>query len=208
MFTLNCKGRVLAINQPLVMGIINVTPDSFYEGSRNSDQSAVLRIAEQMLKEGADILDLGGQSTRPGSTLLDAGQELQRIVDPIEAIHRNFPDAIISIDSFYSNVVKTAVEAGASIVNDTSAGSIDPQLIPTVAGLRVPYVLMHMKGMPGNMQASPAYEDVTREVLDFLIQKKVLLQEAGIIDIIVDPGFGFGKTPAHNFELLKNLSVF
>ena len=208
MFTLNCKGRVLAINQPLVMGIINVTPDSFYEGSRNSDQSAVLRIAEQMLKEGADILDLGGQSTRPGSTLLDAGQELQRIVDPIEAIHRNFPDAIISIDSFYSNVVKTAVEAGASIVNDTSAGSIDLQLIPTVAGLKVPYVLMHMKGMPGNMQASPAYEDVTREVLDFLIQKKVLLQEAGIIDIIVDPGFGFGKTPAHNFELLKNLSVF
>ena len=208
MFTLNCKGRVLAINQPLVMGIINVTPDSFYEGSRNPDQSAVLRIAEQMLTEGADILDLGGQSTRPGSTLVDAGEELQRIVAPIEAIHRNFPDAIISIDSFYSNVVKTAVEAGASLVNDTSAGSIDPQLIPTVAGLRVPYVLMHMKGMPGNMQASPAYEDVTRDVLDFLIQKKVLLQEAGITDIIVDPGFGFGKTPAHNFELLKNLSVF
>ena len=151
MFTLNCKGRVLAINQPLVMGIINVTPDSFYEGSRNPDQSAVLRIAEQMLTEGADILDLGGQSTRPGSTLVDAGEELQRIVAPIEAIHRNFPDAIISIDSFYSNVVKIAVEAGASLFNDTSAGSIDPQLIPTVAGLRVPYVLMHMKGMPGNM---------------------------------------------------------
>lgn len=208
MFTLNCKGRVLAIDKPLVMGIINVTPDSFYAGSRNSDQSAVLRIAEQMLGEGADILDLGGQSTRPGSILVDSEEELQRIIGPIEAIHRHYPDAIISIDSFYSRVAKAAVEAGARIVNDTSAGSMDPQIIPIVAELRVPYVLMHMKGMPGNMQTSPTYEDVTREVLDFLIQKKASLQKAGITDIIIDPGFGFGKTAAHNFELLRNLSVF
>ena len=208
MFTLNCKGRVLAIDKPLVMGIINVTPDSFYAGSRNSDQSAVLRIAEQMLGEGADILDLGGQSTRPGSILVDSEEELQRIIGPIEAIYRHFPDAIISIDSFYSRVAKAAVEAGARIVNDTSAGSMDPQIIPVVAELRVPYVLMHMKGMPGNMQTSPTYEDVTREVLDFLIQKKASLQKARITDIIIDPGFGFGKTAAHNFELLRNLSVF
>jgi dihydropteroate synthase len=208
MFTLNCKGRLLQLEKPLVMGIINVTPDSFYAGSRKEGATAVLRQAEQMLKDGAAILDIGGQSTRPGSEKLTAADELKRVTEPIKAIHQNFPEAIISIDTYYSTVTKEAIAAGASIVNDISAGSMDERMIETVAALKVPYVLMHMQGEPQTMQQHPQYENVTKEVLDFFIRKKDELHKAGITDIIIDPGLGFGKTIAHNFELLRNLSVF
>lgn len=208
MFTLNCKGKLLTADKPLVMGIINATPDSFYEGSRQLSTDTILQQAEKMINEGADILDIGGQSTRPGSERLMAEQELERVIPGIIAIHANFPDTIISIDTFYAKVAKEAIAAGASIVNDISAGSIDNELEDTVAALGVPYVLMHMKGTPQDMQAAPYYEDVTKEVLDFLIQKKEQLQKKGIKDIIIDPGFGFGKTIQHNFTLLKNLSAF
>jgi dihydropteroate synthase len=208
MFTLNCKGRLLLVEKPLVMGIINITPDSFYADSRQEGTDAVLRKAEQMLNNGANILDIGGQSTRPGSEKLNATDELKRVIEPIKAIHQHFPGAFISIDTYYSSVAKEAVEAGASIVNDISAGNMDGKMIETVAELKVPYVLMHMQGTPQTMQQQAQYENVTKEVLDFFTRKKEELHQAGIRDIIIDPGFGFGKTIAHNFELLRNLSVF
>ena len=208
MFTLNCKGRQLNAEKPLLMGIINVTPDSFYDGSRVTGSDAVLKQAEKMLREGATILDIGGQSSRPGSERISAEEELKRVADPVNAIHKNFPDAFISIDTFYSAVANEAVAAGACIVNDISAGSIDHEMIKTVAGLQVPYVLMHMKGTPQTMQQQANYTDVTKEVLDFFILKKEELDKAGIHDVIIDPGFGFGKTIEHNFELLHNLPVF
>ena len=207
MFTLNCRGRLLVIDKPLVMGIINVTPDSFYTNSRVSGDQ-ILKRAEQMLIEGADIIDIGGQSTRPGSKKISKEEELMRVIEPVRLIHKNFPETIISIDTFYADVARKSVEAGASIINDISAGKMDDAMIPTVASLKAPYVLMHMKGTPENMQHEPIYEDVTKEVLDFFIHEIKKLQQAGIQDIIIDPGFGFGKTINHNFELLRNLPVF
>lgn len=208
MFTLNCKGRLLVLDKPAVMGIINVTPDSFYTGSRIQDTDAILRQAEKMLRDGALILDIGGQSTRPGSERISADEELKRITGPVAAVHKSFPQAFISVDTFYARVAREAVAAGASMVNDISAGSLDDKMIPVVASLRVPYVLMHIKGTPQTMQQEAVYENVTLEVLDFLISKTDHCHKAGIRDIIIDPGFGFGKTIAHNFELLRNLSVF
>lgn len=208
MFTLNCNGRLLILDKPLVMGIINITPDSFYSKSRQQETDAILTFAEQMLNEGATILDIGGQSTRPGSTRLSVEEELKRVTGPVAAIHNHFPEAYISIDTFYAKVARESVQAGASIINDISAGMLDEGMIETVASLRVPYVLMHMKGTPQTMTSSALYEDVVKEVLDFLIWKKKELQKAGIADIIIDPGIGFGKKAAHNFTLLKNLSAF
>ena len=208
MFTLNCNGRMLASEKPLVMGIINSTPDSFFEGSRLTGTDAILARVEKMLEDGADIIDIGGQSTRPGSTLLTATEELKRVIGSVDALHRRFPEAFISIDTFYALVASEAVAAGASIINDVSAGTMDEAMISMAASLNVPYVLMHMKGKPDTMQQAAHYEDVTREVLDFFIHQIPIIRKAGIKDIIVDPGFGFGKTIAHNFELLRNLSVF
>lgn len=208
MFTLNCKGTLLVANQPLVMGIINATPDSFYDESRFSGADKILSKAEKMIVEGADIIDIGGQSTRPGSEAVSEGEELRRVIEGVEAIHRQFPDVIISIDTYYATVAKESVQAGAAFVNDTSAGNLDKQMIPTASQLGVPYIAMHMKGMPANMHEYASYNNITREVLDFFIQKKEECKTAGIHDIIIDPGFGFSKGAAHNFELLKNLSLF
>jgi dihydropteroate synthase len=190
------------------MGIINLTPDSFYTGSRIRYEDEVLRKAEQMLREGAAIIDLGGQSTRPGSERVNADEELKRVMDPLLIIQKNFPESYLSIDTFYSSVAREAVGAGVSMVNDISAGTIDPAIIETVASLHVPYVLMHMKGNPQNMQQQAIYEDVTKEVLDFFIGKKDEFVKKGINDVIIDPGFGFGKTALHNFSLLNDLGVF
>jgi dihydropteroate synthase len=208
MFTLNCKGRLLTVENPVVMGIINATPDSFFSGSRVQQTGEIVKQAGQMLQDGAAIIDIGGQSTRPGSTLISAEEELQRVIPAIEAVHLQYPDAFISVDTFYARVAAEAVAAGACIVNDISAGNMDEGMIACVASLRVPYVLMHMKGTPQTMQQEAVYDNVTGTVLDFLISKKKMLQEKGIRDILIDPGFGFGKTIAHNFELLKNLSAF
>ena len=198
----------MVVDKPLVMGIINATPDSFFSGSRHEGADAILRQAEQMIKDGATILDIGGQSTRPGSEKISPEDELQRVIAPIEAIHKNFPEVFISTDTYYSKVAMEAVAVGACIVNDISAGSIDMNMIGTVAALQVPYVLMHMQGTPQTMQQQPKYENVTKEVLDFFINKIEVLHKKGIHDIIIDCGFGFGKTTANNFELIKNLSVF
>lgn len=208
MLSINCKGRLLNFEEPLVMGIINATPDSFYEGSRIKQSEEVVRKAEAMLLDGATFLDLGGQSTRPGSSRVSEEEELQRVIPAVETITKNFPLALISIDTFYAKVARYAVEAGAAIVNDVSAGSIDPELIPTVAALDVPYVLMHMQGDPQTMQEAPHYDNVVLDVYDALNFKLAELHRAGIKDIIIDPGFGFGKTIAHNFTLLSHLSYF
>lgn len=208
MFTLNCKGKLLVLDRPLVMGIINCTPDSFYAGSRFTVTDEVLRQAEKMLGDGADIIDIGGQSSRPGSQPVDAEEELKRVVPAIRAVIKKFPEAIISIDTWFAKVAAEAVAAGASMVNDISAGTMDQALIPAVASMNVPYILMHMQGTPQFMQLNPQYENVTREVLDFFVGRLQQLKTAGIHDVILDPGFGFGKTISQNFELLKNLSVF
>lgn len=208
MFTLNCKGKLLVIEKPLVMGIINVTPDSFYKDSRRQTNVSVLAQATKMINHGADIIDIGGQSTRPGSKRISVKEELERVLPSLEIILKNFPDTVISIDTYQAEVAKETVNAGASIINDISAGNMDSEMITTIAGLQVPYICMHMKGTPENMQETPSYENVTGEVLDFFIQKIDECKHSGINDVIIDPGFGFGKTISHNFTLLKELSAF
>lgn len=208
MFTLNCKGRLVTIDKPIVMGILNTTPDSFYAGSSLSNNEALLKKAEQMITDGATILDVGGQSTRPASQRISEEEELQRVMPAIEALHKRFPEQLLSVDTFYATVANEAVNAGASIVNDVSAGTIDPELLSTVAALCVPYVLMHMLGDPQTMQQNPTYKNVTLDVFDALSFKLKEVEKMGINDVIVDPGFGFGKTIAHNFQLLRELSFF
>jgi dihydropteroate synthase len=208
MFTLNCKGQLQTKTEPVVMGILNLTPDSFYAGSRLKNDSVLLERAGQMIKDGAAILDVGGQSTRPRSERVSEEEELQRVVPAIEALHKEFPEQMISVDTFYAGVANESVNAGACIVNDVSAGTIDDNLLPTVAKLNVPYVLMHMRGDPQTMHKAPHYKNVTIEVFDALSAKMKELERSGIKDIIIDPGFGFGKTIAHNFQLLRELRFF
>lgn len=208
MHTLNCKGKLLSLEKPLVMGILNVTPDSFYKGHlQNSDEENV-ELAAQMMNNGAGIIDIGGQSTRPGSDRISAAEETDRIIPVIEQVSKHLPDSIVSVDTYYSSVAAAAVHAGAAIVNDVSGGNMDEDMLPTVAKLKVPYICMHMKGTPGNMQQQAVYEDVVKEVLDFFIKKLEECRLAGITDVVVDPGFGFAKTISHNFTLLKHLHVF
>ncbi|MDQ2721653.1 MAG: dihydropteroate synthase [Bacteroidota bacterium] len=208
MFSLACKGKLLLIEKPLIMGIINLTGDSFYAGSRMQNMDAIKNKVSQMINEGADILDLGAQSTRPGSTRISAEKELEKLLPAIEILQKSFPEIIISIDTYHSKVAKETINAGAAIVNDISAGEIDNDMIETVASLKVPYICMHMKGLPETMQQQAHYEDVTKEVLDFFIKKTDECKLAGINDVIIDPGFGFGKNISHNLLLLKNLSIF
>ena len=208
MFTLNCKGRLLTLNAPAVMGIINMTPDSFFSESRPFNLHAALLKAEKMIKEGATFIDIGGQSTRPGSDQISEEEELKRVIAVTELIKKEFPDIYLSIDTFYAKVAMETVNAGADIVNDISSGSMDENMIPMVASLKVPYIAMHMQGKPKTMQDNPEYDHVTRNVLDYFIAFTEKLRLAGILDIIVDPGFGFGKTIEQNFTLLKELSIF
>ena len=208
MHTLNCKGKLLSLEKPVVMGILNITPDSFYKGYLEYSDDAVISIAANLVNNGATIIDVGGQSTRPGSSIVSASEEMERVIPWIKKIHKNFPDTFISIDTYYAAVAKAAVEAGAHIVNDISGGNLDEAMINTVASLKVPYICMHMQGTPQTMQLHPQYENVVQEVLDYFIQKKEECRQAGIMDMVIDPGFGFGKTTAHNFSLLKNISIF
>jgi dihydropteroate synthase len=208
MFTINCKGRLLVFEKPIVMGIINTTPDSFFSGSRKQETTEIVAQAKAMLEAGATILDLGGQSTRPGSEPIGADEEMERVVPGISAVKAAFPDSYISIDTYHASVAKAAVIAGADMVNDISGGTMDEAMLSTVAELQVPFICMHMKGTPQTMQHQPEFQNVTSEVLDFFIHQVEKCRLAGIHDVIVDPGFGFGKTINHNFQLLKTLSVF
>lgn len=206
MFTLNCRGRLLVIDRPLIMGIINTTPDSFYTDSRTQQLDKIVSKAEEMLQQGAAILDIGGQSTRPQSKRIPAEIELERVLPAIEAVKKHFPDAILSVDTYYASVAREAVEAGASIINDVTAGTIDDTMFSTVAQLQVPYVLMHLQGTLETMHINPTYKNVVLDVFDFLNFKLKELHQMGINDVLIDPGFGFGKTIQHNFQLLQNFS--
>lgn len=206
--SLLCNGKLLDLTRPQVMGILNITPDSFFDGGKYGNEHAVLLQAEKMLQEGASILDIGGASSRPGAVEVPELEEMERVVPAITAILEKFPEAILSIDTWRASVANAAIKAGASIVNDISAGSLDPKMFQTVAGLGVPYILMHMQGTPGTMQQSPHYEDVVTEVLDFFIHKVAALRALGVKDIVLDPGFGFGKTVEHNYTLLKRMETF
>jgi dihydropteroate synthase len=190
------------------MGILNSTPDSFYSGSRFMDDADILQQAGKMLEEGADWLDIGGQSTRPGAELVGEEEELRRVTGAVSLIHNRFPQAILSVDTWYSRVAHEAIAAGASVVNDISGGSLDPDMLPTVGQLGVPYICMHMKGTPATMNKEAVYEDVVKDVLDFFIRRIEDCRQAGINDVILDPGLGFAKTHRHNLQLLRRLEIF
>lgn len=190
------------------MGIINATPDSFYVGDLTKGMDGILALAEKMITDGAIILDIGGQSTKPNSERISVEEELARVIPVIEMIHARFPETIISVDTYQSKVAIAAIQAGASMVNDISGGQMDTEMITTVANMRnVPYICMHTKGTPETMQIQAVYEDVTKEVLEYFIAKIDECKKAGIKDVIIDPGFGFAKNAEHNFTLLKNLSI-
>ncbi|WP_343307592.1 dihydropteroate synthase [Chitinophaga niabensis] len=207
-FTIRCKGKLIDLSRPAVMGIINVTDDSFYADSRTRELHHIIDRAGDMLEEGALMLDIGAQSTRPGAPEVGAATELERLLPAIHGILHHFPEAILSIDTYHAAVAEKCIHAGAAMVNDVSAGDMDPLMLSTVAKLQVPFIAMHMKGTPADMQHNPEYNNVSQEVLDYFIRKVAQCREAGITDVIIDPGFGFGKTLEHNYQLLKNLEVF
>ncbi|MBV7441591.1 dihydropteroate synthase [Weeksellaceae bacterium TAE3-ERU29] len=206
--TINCKGKLLNLDNPVVMGILNLTPDSFSDGGKFNNMDSALKQTEKMLNDGATIIDIGGQSTRPNADFLDAETELSRVLPIIEELVKNFPEIIISIDTFWSEVAKNTIESGASIINDISAGQIDNNMFETVGKLNVPYILMHMKGTPKTMQKNTNYENVIEEVQLFLSEKIFELNKLGVHDIIIDLGYGFSKTLEQNYKLLKNQKDF
>ncbi len=208
MYTLNCKGKLISTSKPLVMGIINATPDSFYTQSQKHSINEVLRTVEKMLFDGATFIDVGGQSTKPNAQKITAEEESKRVIPVINAIIKQFPEVLLSIDTYYAAVAKEAVENGACIVNDVSAGNLDHQMINTVATLNVPYICMHMQGTPQTMQQQTNYNNIIEDILKFFINKIQVCTTAGIKDVIIDIGFGFGKTIEQNFHLLKNLKYF
>ena len=206
--TINCKGKLLNLDSPIVMGILNVTPDSFFDGGNYTGLESILSQASKMITEGATILDIGGCSSRPGAKEITLEEELNRVIPAIKLIVNKFPDAIISIDTFRSKVARKAIEIGASMVNDISAGSMDSTMFATIRELQVPYCIMHMQGNPENMQENPSYKNVLKEVYHTLSEKIQELKKIGVNDILIDPGFGFGKTVEHNFKLLNSLKQF
>lgn len=207
--SLNCRGKLLVLSQPAVMGILNVTPDSFFEGSRMRALDDLLKKAENMLAQGATFIDIGGYSTRPGAAEVAIDDEISRVVPAVEHLHKNLPEAVLSIDTFRAKVAKYAIEAGAHIINDISSGEDDADMLSTVTALgAVPYIMMHKRGTPQTMQQFTQYTDVTLDVLEYFNQKIAAAKQAGIIDLIVDPGFGFAKTQEQNYKLLKQLHHF
>lgn len=206
---INVRGNLLDLTVPRVMGIINVTPDSFYKGSRYNTDSEIVKAAFDMVIEGADILDVGGYSSRPGAGDIPAEEERARVINAVKLINREMPDAVISVDTFRSEIAKEAVyEYGAGIINDISGGEADPAMFSVIESLNVPYILMHMQGTPETMQTAPLYDDVVADILRWFSEKIFRLKSLGISDIIIDPGFGFGKTISHGFELLRKLGDF
>ena len=205
-YTFQIKGRVYSLDKPKIMGILNITPDSFFEGSRVSqEEKKILSTAEKMISEGADFLDIGGYSTRSGALDISMEEEIQRVAPAILLIKREYPEILISVDTFRSEVAKHAVESGADLINDISAGNLDPQMLATVAKLDIPYIAMHMRGTPQTMQDETIYQNLIPEILYYFSQKLEHFRKLGIKDVIVDPGFGFAKTREQNFQLLRDL---
>lgn len=208
MMTINCKGTLLDLSTPKVMGILNITPDSFFDGGKYKNEHDILAQTEKMLTEGATFIDVGAYSSRPGAKHISEEEELQRILPVIELLTKNFPEILISVDSFRSKVAEESINAGAAIINDISGGKMDGKMFTIVAKLQVPYIMMHMQGTPQNMQVNPHYENVVTEVISFFAEQLFKLRQLKVNDVIIDVGFGFGKTLDQNYELLKNLSLF
>jgi dihydropteroate synthase len=206
--TINCKGTLVDVASPKVMGILNITPDSFFDGGKYKNEKDILSQTEKMLFEGATFIDVGAYSSRPGAAHISEEEELNRIVPVIDVLIKNFPEIIISVDTFRSKIAKETINAGAAIINDISGGKMDDDMFETVANLQVPYILMHMLGTPQSMQLNPVYTDVTQDIISFFAEQIFKLHELKLNDVIIDVGFGFGKTINHNFEILKNLSLF
>ena len=206
--TINLNGNLMDLSTPKIMGILNVTPDSFYDGGMFDSNKKILDHVEKMLTDGADIIDVGGYSSRPGAKEVKLKDEIKRVVPTIELIKKEFNESTISVDTFRSEVALQAVNSGASIINDISGGDLDPNMFNCVAELNVPYIIMHMQGNPKNMQNNPLYENVIVEIIENLSKKVFKAKEAGVIDVIIDPGFGFGKTIEHNYKILRELSFF
>lgn len=205
---ITCKGKQLSLEKPIVMGILNLTPDSFFDGGKFTGEKAILTQVEKMLSEEATIIDIGAMSSRPGAEEISEKEEWKRLRKPIEIILKEFPDAILSIDTYRSGIAQKVIEGGAAIINDISGGEMDDKMFKTIAQLQVPYIMMHMKGTPRTMQQSPEYQDVTLEIFDWFTPRVVKLKEMSVNEVILDPGFGFGKTVAHNYKLLQKLHIF
>jgi dihydropteroate synthase len=205
--TLNLGGRLLSLDTPLVMGILNVTPDSFFDGGKFTDEVSILKRVEQMITEGAAIIDIGGYSSRPGAADISTDEEARRVVGALRLIRNQFKEVILSVDTFRSSIARQAVNEGADMINDISGGELDPAMVETVAALNVPYICMHMRGTPQTMNALATYDNLLLEITSWFAAKVDLLQRAGVKDILLDPGFGFAKTVNQNFELLSNLQL-
>lgn len=206
--TLNCKGQLIDLSTPKVMGILNVTPDSFYDGGKNDNEQLIIDKVQEMLNDGATFIDIGAYSSKPNAEFVSEEEELNRILPVVKLLVKVFPNIIISIDTFRSKVAKASIDAGAYIVNDISAGNLDENMLQTVADLRIPYIMMHMKGDPKTMQSLTDYQDVIKEMLYYFSERISKARSLGISDIIVDPGFGFAKTLEQNFEVMNKLELF
>lgn len=207
MSTINCKGTLIDLSTPKVMGIVNVTPDSFFDGGKLTNSDEIVGQVEKMLQDGATFIDLGGYSSKPGVDFVSESEELNRVIPIVKLLVEKFPDILLSIDTFRSEVAKQTVENGAAIINDISAGLLDENMLETVAKLQVPYIMMHMKGTPQTMQSLANYEDLLKEMNFYFSERIAKARSFGLNDIIIDPGFGFAKTIEHNYELLQNLEL-
>ncbi|GAB1462048.1 dihydropteroate synthase [Pedobacter sp.] len=205
--TLNCKGKLIDMSRPSVMAILNITPDSFYSSSRANSIDEALQKAENFVNAGAKFIDVGAYSSRSGAADVSETDETARVVPIIQALNQAFPETLISVDTFRASVAEKSIEAGAHLINDIAAGNLDEKMFETVAKLQVPYIMMHMKGTPQNMQDSPSYGNVSKEVFSYFNEKIETLTQLGVKDIILDPGFGFAKTLDHNYELLRNMQL-
>jgi dihydropteroate synthase len=205
--TINCKGQLIDLTTPKVMGILNVTPDSFYDGGKFTSDGIILSQVDKMLMEGATFIDLGGQSSKPKAEIVTVDEELHRVVPVVNLILKHFPKVLLSIDTFNSKVAQTCIENGAALINDISAGSLDENMFETIVKLQVPYIMMHMKGTPQTMQSMATYDDLLKEILFYFSERIAKARNIGINDLIVDPGFGFAKTIAQNFELLNKVDL-
>lgn len=206
--TINCKGRLVDLSAPKVMGILNVTPDSFFDGGKYKDENSILSQVETMLNAGASFIDIGGYSSRPGADFVSEREELQRVVPIVKLIIKHFPNTLISIDTFRSIVAEQSIYAGAAIINDISAGKLDDNMLVTIGRLGIPYIMMHMRGNPKTMQQLTSYDDLAKEIISYFAERISKAHAEKINDIIIDPGFGFSKTREQNFELLSNFELF
>ncbi|MEC4003884.1 dihydropteroate synthase [Flavobacterium sp. SUN052] len=206
--TLNCNGQLIDLSTPKVMGILNVTPNSFFDGGKYANEKAVLLQVEKMLSEGATFIDIGAYSSKPSAEFVSEEEELNRLLPVIDLVLKNFPKTLISIDTFRSKVAQKGIENGAALINDISAGNLDENMMQTVAQLQVPYIMMHMKGTPKTMQSLAQYENIVKEMLFYFSQKVAQARSLGINDLILDPGFGFAKTLEQNYEVLQKLELF